>query len=83
MLPDRQKELVREAREAFLKATRSTGAGKDETGRYKKLYNNYARVALVQGICEGIIDSDEEVESVAVLEKRAAPETETTQSGNA
>lgn len=71
MLMDRQKELVCEAREAFLKATRTATGETDETSRYNRYYNKSIRVALVKAICEGILDSDEEGDSPVVLGKRA------------
>jgi len=49
---------VNKARESFLQATRSRGAGKDEKGRVTQSYNRQIRIAMVQAVCDGINKSD-------------------------
>ena len=70
LLTDRQKEMVREARESFVKSTGSRNAGTDEKGQYRRSYNKQLRVAMVQAIFEGIDRSDEEAGAEAVSARR-------------
>ena len=60
ILTDQQKALVNKARESFLQATRSRGAGQDEKGRVTRTYNRQIRIAMVQALCDGIDKSDAE-----------------------
>ena len=54
ILTDQQKALVNKARESFLQATRSRGAGQDEKGRVMRTYNRQIRIAMVQALWDGI-----------------------------
>jgi len=60
ILADQQKALVNKARESFLQATRSRGAGQDEKVRVTRSYNRQIRIAMVQARCDGIDKSDAE-----------------------
>jgi len=60
ILTDQQKALVNKARESFLQATRSDGAGQDEKGRVTRTYNRQIRIAMVQALFDCIDKSDAE-----------------------
>jgi len=60
ILTDLQKALVNKAREYFPQATSSRGAGQDENGRVTRTYNRQIRIAMDQGLCDGIYKSDAE-----------------------
>jgi len=60
ILTDQQKALVIKARESFLQATRSRGAGQEEKGRVTRTSNRQIRIAMVQALCDGIDKSDAE-----------------------
>lgn len=57
MLNEAQKDAVRKAREAFLSATNTSKAGVD-----RQVYNRQVRVAMVQSLCDGMDQSDDEVD---------------------
>jgi len=60
ILTDQQKALVNKARDSFLQATHSRGAGQDETVRVTRTYNRQIRIAMVQALFDGIDKSEAE-----------------------
>jgi len=82
ILTDQQKALVNKARESFLQATRSRGAGQDEKGRATRTYNRQLRIAMVQALCDGIDKSDEEDKQDGDLGPKPGTEPDKSGSGN-
>ena len=56
-LNEAQKEAVKRAREAFLSATNTSKASGD-----RQVYSRQVRVAMVQSLCDGMDQSDDEVD---------------------
>jgi len=82
ILADQQKALVNKARESFLQATRSRGAGQDEKGRVARTYNRQIRIAMVQALCDGIDTSYAEDKQELDPGNRSGNEQDKPGSGN-
>jgi len=82
LLTDQLNELVNKARESFPQATRSRGAGQDEKWRVTRTYNRQIRIAMVQGLCDGIDKSDAEDKQDGDPGNQSGKEQEKPGSGN-
>jgi len=82
ILKDQHKALVNKARESFLQATRSLGAGQDEEGRVPRTYNRQIRIAMVQALCDGIYKSNAEDKQELDPGNRSGYEQDKPGSGN-
>jgi len=82
ILTDQQTTLVNKARECFLQATRSRGAGQDDKGRATRTYNRQLRIAMVQALCDGIDKSNEEDKQDGDLGPKPGTEPDKSGSGN-